>query len=94
MGSDPADINLTGHIHDHHHQAMLVAADIEDHPVAGKEVRAPDGVLDLLRRFPFRQADQFNPACQRCGAVRVFLLVFDQQFQFSDDHRYDLSRFQ
>lgn len=52
-------------------QAVVVAADVEDGAIAGEEVRRPEAVLDVLRRFPLGLLGVFKPRRQRCLRARV-----------------------
>lgn len=66
-------------IADEDNNTVVVAPDVEDDAIAGKEVRRPITVLDILRSFPIRRFSVVQPSRQGWPRVRVFAHeLFDQ----------------
>ena len=53
------------------HQPEVVAADVEDHAIAGQETRRRKVGLDLRRRLPVRLLGLLHPALERRRGIRM-----------------------
>eukprot|EP01041_Mallomonas_annulata_P028280 gene28280-50110_t len=71
MGADPTDAGDTSPIADDGDDAVMIAFEIKDHAVPGKEVGGSIAVLDVLWREPAGVFDFANPDGQGLPGVGV-----------------------
>ena len=64
MGANKLDVHRRKATGDCHHQAELIALDIEHHPIAAYKTRTRIPQFDILRANPLRMAGIFKPGLQ------------------------------
>jgi len=61
-----------------HHQAAIVALDIENHPIGGQKTGTRIAELDVLRGLSLRMTGIFKPSLQGLLGSRMFAPKLDQ----------------
>lgn len=86
MGSDKSDEDNRSVVVDLHDEAIGVPLDIEDHPVARKDIGRGISALDVLWGFP-RGCDGFvKPSLQGSLGIGVLFIEIAQGFPGDDSH--------
>ena len=71
---------------DLHDEAISVTLDIEDHPVAGQDIRRRVTALDVPRGFPCGGDGFMKPRLQGSLGIRVLFIEIAQGFPGDDSH--------
>ena len=86
MGADLLNEHFSIAVEHQDDQAVVVAADVKDHPVSRENVHGPVTILDVLWCFPFGLFSFVQPGRERGSGVRMLSYELFDQLSARDGH--------